>query len=698
MASSQSTTTRLLIIASIYAVVLIAYPFARHLTSVKRLPIDAAAIEQWRRQLVDTGCAAIVPTTLRIGGDWRQADEFWKQNVAAHIEHLLQRSSEAGSSSRSVDSSWCVQWQIDFTGSQQHQNGFNAFEYTTSSSNAPQKDRSLLSIPPNLPSYSAKSVALSLARRLAIDLDLPFKDRLVDTEPAATGTTEEEREPQVEQHVAEIPTGMPVDDIVTSAQQARPLLPELVDDEESNLLRQLQAHSGRQTSDGQDLSIALPSHVMLHFHVLNEELSLQEALPPLPASLSGQLRAELEQTRSELSGIAELGMSSSWAIGKETVGVQWDSIEWLGERRWEEEEEVEEEREVEYQEEVPIEEEQEVDDDEDDEDSQPSPRTQMITRTRIERFTTTRMVPRNESIPKRVSHFSADQLEIFVDENGWDLTDHGSAGDQLAGFPYLYPTEQQPQARSAVEVKNLHFLLYNPAKDHRPLVYVGEAEDEEERRTMAVEQEAEGAAWGWIIPSWGGAIIYNGLKESEGDEQLPTEQELQQEILPVFHEQIRTLLALPPLSDEGKDHRLGIYHLKRRLVLSRAREAVETLTATLNSLTKLTNLEVGREVQASVSTSLAALSRLATFASGRPSTLEEMFPVSLLASTSASAAFHDPRMVGMLYFPAEHTYAVYTPLFGPLAVPMILAGLKIGKSWLQKRKRSSAKRTAAKED
>ena len=30
----------------------------------------------------------------------------------------------------------------------------------------------------------------------------------------------------------------------------------------------------------------------------------------------------------------------------------------------------------------------------------------------------------------------------------------------------------------------------------------------------------------------------------------------------------------------------------------------------------------------------------------------------------------------MLYFPDEHKYAIYTPLFGPLALPLVLALLK----------------------
>lgn len=42
----------------------------------------------------------------------------------------------------------------------------------------------------------------------------------------------------------------------------------------------------------------------------------------------------------------------------------------------------------------------------------------------------------------------------------------------------------------------------------------------------------------------------------------------------------------------------------------------------------------------------------------------------------AEKAFFDDKMVSMLYFPDEHKYAIYTPLFGPLALPLVMALLK----------------------
>ena len=66
---------------------------------------------------------------------------------------------------------------------------------------------------------------------------------------------------------------------------------------------------------------------------------------------------------------------------------------------------------------------------------------------------------------------------------------------------------------------------------------------------------------------------------------------------------------------------------------------------------------------------------------------------SSLALEYAEKAFFDDKMVSMLYFPDEHKYAIYTPLFGPLALPLVMALLKelqgIWKGW----KETQLKRT-----
>lgn len=47
-------------------------------------------------------------------------------------------------------------------------------------------------------------------------------------------------------------------------------------------------------------------------------------------------------------------------------------------------------------------------------------------------------------------------------------------------------------------------------------------------------------------------------------------------------------------------------------------------------------------------------------------------------------------MLALLYFPDEHKYAVYTPLFGPVSVPLLMALLREVKEWRQGKKKRKA--------
>lgn len=58
----------------------------------------------------------------------------------------------------------------------------------------------------------------------------------------------------------------------------------------------------------------------------------------------------------------------------------------------------------------------------------------------------------------------------------------------------------------------------------------------------------------------------------------------------------------------------------------------------------------------------------------------------------ASRAFFNPGMLALLYFPAEHKYAVYTPLFASIAAPLFAAVAREFLAW--KRSRAEKKNLA----
>ena len=62
-----------------------------------------------------------------------------------------------------------------------------------------------------------------------------------------------------------------------------------------------------------------------------------------------------------------------------------------------------------------------------------------------------------------------------------------------------------------------------------------------------------------------------------------------------------------------------------------------------------------------------------------------------LAEMKVERAFFEPSMVAMVYFPDEHKVAVYLPLLGPVAVPLIMSAIKEIRAISQARKLRKAK-------
>jgi phosphatidylinositol glycan class S len=68
--------------------------------------------------------------------------------------------------------------------------------------------------------------------------------------------------------------------------------------------------------------------------------------------------------------------------------------------------------------------------------------------------------------------------------------------------------------------------------------------------------------------------------------------------------------------------------------------------------------------------------------------LHDIFKKSAEATTLASRAFFNPGMLALLYFPAEHKYAVYTPLFASAVIPLFVAALREIAAWRRERRQS----------
>ena len=54
-------------------------------------------------------------------------------------------------------------------------------------------------------------------------------------------------------------------------------------------------------------------------------------------------------------------------------------------------------------------------------------------------------------------------------------------------------------------------------------------------------------------------------------------------------------------------------------------------------------------------------------------------------------------MLALLYFPAEHTYAVYTPLFASVAAPLLGAVVRELSAWRRERRNAATAKAEAEE-
>ncbi|WWC63970.1 uncharacterized protein I303_106576 [Kwoniella dejecticola CBS 10117] len=263
---------------------------------------------------------------------------------------------------------------------------------------------------------------------------------------------------------------------------------------------------------------------------------------------------------------------------------------------------------------------------------------------------------------------SEEDMKVFVNSERWSL-DSGSTNNPV-----------------------LRFLLYIPKEGHRPM------------RLATVD-----GAQSFLLPQFGSVHILNPPSLLSSSSVSATSYHLPGTALkPSFHlftQHLYALLALPTLYEKGKIHLpppsspllprneiwQGITPWQMHQILdSRTRENTEeakkTLVGIKRLVLKIKEMKFGENVRSKVIGSIENLEKI----SESNSPLEN-FILSRDAVNLANQAFFDPSMMGLLYFPDEHKFAVYTPLFAPIAVPLLLGLLKELISW---RKGRSAKNKA----
>ena len=190
----------------------------------------------------------------------------------------------------------------------------------------------------------------------------------------------------------------------------------------------------------------------------------------------------------------------------------------------------------------------------------------------------------------------------------------------------------------------------------------------------------------FILPQWGGIVIHT--LPSNVTSSLRVTSDHLESIFAAFRFQLFSLLGVPELPE-------GVVSLDNAplsqwqmdsLLRQRSLENVVSTTETLDSIIKLVNqienMPVKEDVKGDTQNALDSL-ELTYKSSDSPKLALEY---SARALTLSSRAFFNPGMLALLYFPPEHTYAIYAPLFAPVSLPLIAPVVREFLAWRKARR------------
>ncbi|XP_069683309.1 GPI transamidase component PIG-S [Periplaneta americana] len=236
----------------------------------------------------------------------------------------------------------------------------------------------------------------------------------------------------------------------------------------------------------------------------------------------------------------------------------------------------------------------------------------------------------------------------------------------------------------------LNFVVYVPPCDAAPLhIY----------RRQGVR--VRGGVDAFLSPRWGGIVIHNPSSVVCSNTSAPEPRLYTPDtaaIMGVFLAQLRLLMGIPELESISRADQLPLLTTSLRqweldsLLRVRTLEQLTSAKLTLQSLSQLlgeiSNIVINDAVGDSIYRAVDSIEQAADLL--RAGHLSQAFNKSKEAFLSAEAAFTDPSLLALLYFPDDQKYAVYIPLFLPVMIPVIMS-LKNIRAWLSKKARSRSK-------
>ncbi|CAL7942754.1 unnamed protein product [Xylocopa violacea] len=281
-----------------------------------------------------------------------------------------------------------------------------------------------------------------------------------------------------------------------------------------------------------------------------------------------------------------------------------------------------------------------------------------------------------------LSNFSVKSQWLYLlplDVNPKRVPDSGPLGRHFA-----LPEDVLPQLVTPLEKKlasqvslrpTINFVVYTVPCDNAPLhIYTRSGH----RSKVNANIEA------FLSPRWGGVVLINPPVEAcvaaKSNEPVAIVPE-QTIVVGTFLTQLKLLLGIPEPKFLNGVTTVPSVGLKLRdwevdaLLRVRTIEQLTSAKLTLQSLARLLR-EIGNIVVTDVvGDRIKTALRLAENSARQLAygDLAGAFLSSKEAFVTAEAAFSDPTLTALLYFPEDQKFAVYTPLFLPAMVPVLLS-------------------------
>lgn len=253
----------------------------------------------------------------------------------------------------------------------------------------------------------------------------------------------------------------------------------------------------------------------------------------------------------------------------------------------------------------------------------------------------------NFTVDTQVQLYAAFSPSIHQPEYDEDIKAWTLRKEDLSGF---VNAAEWPLSPSIGEGPTVNFIVYVPDASQSPLLV------------------KESAANSWLIPQWGGVHILN-LPGGLSPNALNPE-----DLAPAMHTFSDQLTSLFGLSQVPVSLPLRISTLERVRTASLIFSASSTLGALAQVYQKLPSIPVPDNVAQSVGSTITHLQQACDYL--REGRFQNALDHARVAEVEAEKAFFERSMVGQVYFPDEHKVAVYLPLLGPVAVPLLMAALK----------------------